>query len=107
IKYTLYLEWDPDIIHVNEPPASIEYEPLSRRDELATIWRELSAEVGISPMSWRKLVDRWLMHPARGVWDNPPDMSTERGNLRKALLMRDSFTWSTFEKGLGILGVTK
>lgn len=107
VHYTFHLTWDDGIVHVNEPPTTIEYEPLSRSDELATIWKQLSTDLGISPMSWRKLVDRWLMHPAQGVRDNPPDMSTERGNLRKALLIRNSYTWSTFEKGLGILGVTR
>lgn len=105
VSYELAIVWSKDYVFPNEKPHNLSYTPQAKENELAQMFRILNRDLGITPQIWKRLVERYLDSVGTRVRDNPPDRSTVRGNLSKALLAKDEFTWSTFCKGLRILGI--
>lgn len=105
IEYELEVTWAQDFIFPQEKPNTLSYSPQGLENELYMIWSLLMRDLGVTPQIWNRLVERYLDSPASKVSDNPPDRSTERGNLRKALFDKNELTWPTFCKGLGIVGI--
>lgn len=105
VSYELELAWQKDYIFPNKTPNTLNYSPMARENELAQMFRMLLRDLGVSPEIWQRLVERYLDSTNIKLRENPPDRSTYRGNLRKALIEKREYTWPTFCKGLGILGV--
>lgn len=100
--YELRLYWDPDLRLPNLPPAIIRYKPISRQNELHAMVSKLYSDLGITPQTWQRLVDKYL---DRTVGDNSVERSNERGNLKKAIIDRNQYPWDIFIKALDIIGV--
>lgn len=67
---------------------------------VARIWRNILADLGITPIHFNELLNAYLNDPANGV---PKDKrSHTRGNRLKELA-RDEMTWDLLMKGLKIL----
>jgi len=105
VSYELELTWKESYVFPNERPTTLKHKPMARENELAQMFRILLRDLGVSPEIWQRLVERYLDTSNRKLKDNPPDKSTVRGNLRKSLIEKLEYTWPTFSKGLGILGV--
>lgn len=105
VEYELELEWNKDYVFANEKPHTLSYSPMARENELASVFRILLRDLGVSPEIWQRLIERYLDATNKKLRENPPDRSTVRGNLRKSLIEKREYTWPTFCKGLGILGV--
>lgn len=105
VSYQLELGWQKDFLFPNEKPNTLTHCPQARENELGQMFRILLRDLGISPEIWQRLVERYLDSTNSKLKDNPPDKSTVRGNLRKSLIEKTEYTWPTFCKGLGILGV--
>lgn len=107
VMYELDLEWDSKITLPQEPPTYFALERQNQCDELCQMFRHLMIMVGANRTRvWDKLLRRWIDKQFQGKEDNPPDKSTERGNLHKSLIKdKNSYTWETFCKGLNVLGV--
>lgn len=105
IEYRLDLQWDEKLILPIPGPEVLEYSPQNRSDELRQMVQILMMKVGITPRTWDVLVERWLNDPKNRISSNPADRSTERNNIRKALIEKPSYTWQSFIRGLSILGV--
>tara|TARA_B100000700_G_scaffold208593_1_gene229243 strand:- start:1673 stop:2356 length:684 start_codon:yes stop_codon:yes gene_type:complete len=109
VNYELDLEWDPKLTLPNEPPKQISMDRQNQSDELCQMFRYLLIGVGADRYRiWDKLLRRQIDKDFKGKEDNPPDKSTERGNLHKSLINdKNSYTWETFCRGLSVLGVMK
>lgn len=109
VNYELDLDWDPKLTLPKEPPKSITMDRQNQSDELCQMFRHLLIEVGADRYRiWDKLLRRQIDKDFKGKEDNPPDKSTERGNLHKSLINdKNSYTWETFCRGLSVLGVIK
>jgi hypothetical protein len=106
VEYQLDLVWEKDYVFPNASPHTLRYTPFSRENELGSMFQRLVRDLGITPQIWSRLMERWLDSPASRIrGDNPPDRSTERGNIKKALINKKDLTWPTFCRGLAILGV--
>lgn len=103
--FELKLTWDPHLILPKPKPDFISYTPENRANELTQIFRQLLIDVGIDPMLWNIMVERWMDDPRNNVSTNPADRSWLKGNIRKQLFMRNEYTWSGVCRGLHILGV--
>lgn len=86
VSYELELSWQKDYIFPNKTPNTLNYSPMARENELAQMFRMLLRDVGVSPEIWQRLVERYLDSTNIKLRENPPDRSTYRGNLRKALI---------------------
>jgi hypothetical protein len=71
-------------------------------NNVARLWRLVLKTMQVNPDVWLSMTNSYLRNPANGVPQNPRDMSTEKGNLDKALL-DSSMTWASLEKGLRML----
>jgi hypothetical protein len=105
--YELELVWDKRMTLPNEPPTAITHIPQNRQDELFTMFGRILTDIGSTPKLWGRLVDRYLDRQNDSVSRNPPDRSTERGNIGKAIMGKHEYTWETFVKGLSIVGVRR
>lgn len=103
--YRLDIEWDENIVLPIEPPTEVEFSRYNRENELCRFVRILMTQCGITPVPWNILVERYLERMFRDHPENPVDHSTERGNINKAILEKDSYTWDTFVRALNILDV--
>lgn len=105
VHYCLDITWDDGIVLPGEMPERIEFQQHNRENELCRIVRGLMVRCGITPVPWNILVERYLDRLFENHPNNPVDHSTERGNINKAILEKDSFTWDTFVRALTIMGV--
>jgi hypothetical protein len=107
IKYELKLSWDKSLIFNEEPPTYIEHVSKGRQDDLCYMFRVLLQRVAGTPSIWDILVNRWLNKQDQRTATNPPDRSTEKGNIHKTIISKNQHTWPVFCKGLSILGVVE
>lgn len=105
ISYELSLKWDPDLVFGKEKPDSIKYKSIGRYDDLKMLFRKVLTSVVDSPIIWEKLVNRWIDKQDPKTKNNPADRSTERGNIQKTIISKDSLTLDVFVKALNIVGI--
>lgn len=74
------------------------------RDEITRLFRRILADLKVSPMQWRELMEAYLDNPILNIPKTVRDRSTERGNLNKKL-SKPTMTWDVFKRGLIFLGV--
>ena len=83
---------------------SEDYGQAAAKDALAKLFRGFLIDLGIRPITWTKLLTRYVLNPLNGV---PRDKRTiVRGNLPKAL-EKDKITCDSFMRGLRVLEVDK
>lgn len=104
VKYTLNLKWEK-ISLGKELPKSITFISNGRYDDLHQLFRKLFAIVIDNTSIWDALVNRWIDKLDDMTADNPPDRSTEKGNIQKTILTKTNFTFELFCKALSILGI--
>ena len=77
---------------------------LSRsKDVLTRFYRTILDDGNVSPAIWHNLMGRYLRDPKNGIRQDTKTMSSESGNLCKALLQADTMTWRTFTKAIRML----
>ena len=77
---------------------------LSRsKDALTLFFRQLLVDGGVNIGVWSNLMNKYLRDPANGIRQNTKTISSESGNLCKALLNNDTMTWRTFTKAVRLL----
>lgn len=89
-----------DILRMDDKGASL------AGNNVARLWRLTLMTLRITPDKYNKLMDAYLTNAANGIPQNPRDISTEKGNLDKALL-DERMTWASMEKGLRMLDLQK
>lgn len=72
----------------------------STNDPLARLWRNILADIGMSPIAFHERLAKYLDDPANGI--TKETRSSTRGNRLKEL-SRDKLTWDLIMKGLEIL----
>lgn len=105
VYYTLDIVWVDGIVLPGEMPTHVEFEQYNRENELCRIIRRLMTDCGITPVPWNILVERYLDRMFEDHPNNPVDYSTERGNINKVILNKDTYTWENFVLALTIMGV--
>jgi hypothetical protein len=107
VKFTLEMEWDPKLEFGNNPPTSVSIISKGRYDDLYYLYRKVWNSIIDSIAIWDNLVNRWIDKLDDATKDNPADRSTEKGNIQKTILRKNTLTIALFCKALNILGVEK
>lgn len=75
---------------------------LDATNVLSRLFRQILADINVTPLRWSELMVQYLNDPRNGIAKNSRERSTARGNLNKEL-RRPAMTWKTFHKGLSFL----
>lgn len=105
VKYVLNLTWDPKLEFGKTPPTTITVVSKDRYDDLYVLFSKVFGSVVDSLMIWDNLVNRWIDKLDDQTKDNPADRSTEKGNIQKTIIRKNTLTLALFCKALSILGV--
>jgi len=73
------------------------------KNVLSRLYRQISADLNVGPLSFDRLMKKFLDNPVNNIPASGKDRSTARGNLSKQLCS-DPMSFKTFLKGLRFLG---
>jgi len=73
------------------------------KDVLTRFFRGILDDGNVGPGLWSNLMGKYLRDPMNGIRQDTKTISSESGNLCKALLNADTMTWRTFTKGIRLL----
>ena len=73
---------------------------------LSRLWRQMLMDMGIGPVHYDMLLQRYVTDPRNGIPNNRKDQTSARGNIVKELA-KPHMTWKVFCKGLRYLSIVK
>lgn len=106
VKYTVNIKWDENIEFPKPPPSQVTLTSHESSDDLYRIFKKIFSDVVDGVYVWELLVNRYIDGLGGDLSENPVDRSTEKGNIQKSIIRKNSLTVPLFYKALKILGVT-
>lgn len=73
---------------------------------LSRLWRQMLIDMGIGPVHYDMLLQRYVTDPRNGIPNNRKDQTSARGNIVKELA-KPHMTWKVFCKGLRYLAIVR